>query len=110
MKKNEISCPIEYSVGLLGGKWKLPIIHALVRNEVVRFKELERMIVGITPKMLSTQLKSLETDGLVERTVYATVPPTVEYKLTEVGWSIKPMMNELEKWGLYHQRLVKSSV
>src|SRR5690606_30248838 len=110
MKKNEISCPIEYSVGLLGGKWKLQIIHALVRNEVVRFKELERMIVGITPKMLSTQLKSLETDGLVERTVYATVPPTVEYKLTEVGWSIKPMMNELEKWGLYHQRLVKSSV
>jgi len=53
------------------------------------------------------QLKSLETDGLVERTVYATVPPTVEYKLTEVGWSIKPMMNELEKWGLYHQSLKK---
>ena len=107
MEKNKISCPIEYSVALLGGKWKLPIIHALVRNDVVRFKELERMIAGITPKMLSMQLKSLETDGLVERTVYATVPPTVEYKLTEVGRSVKPMMNELEKWGLYHQRLTK---
>ena len=107
MKKNEKNCPIEHSVELLGGKWKLPIIHALVRHDVVRFKELERMIVGITPKMLSTQLKSLETDGLVERTVYATVPPTVEYKLTEVGQSITPMMNELEKWGLYHQSLTK---
>ena len=107
MKKNKISCPIEYSVALLGGKWKLPIIHALVRNDVVRFKELERLIAGITPKMLSMQLKSLETDGLVERTVYATVPPTVEYKLTEVGRSVKPMMNELEKWGLYHQSLTK---
>jgi len=107
MEKNKISCPIEYSVALLGGKWKLPIIHALVRNDVVRFKELERMIAGITPKMLSMQLKSLETDGLVERTVYATVPPTVEYKLTEVGRSVKPMMNELEKSGLYHQSLTK---
>ena len=107
MEKNKISCPIEYSVALLGGKWKLPIIHALVKNNVVRFKELERMIVGITPKMLSMQLKSLETDGLVERTVYATVPPTVEYRLTEVGRSVKPMMNELEKWGLYHQSLTK---
>lgn len=107
MKKNEIICPIEHSVRLLGGKWKLPIIHALVRNDVVRFKELERMIVGITPKMLSVQLKSLETDGLVSRTVYATVPPTVEYKLTEVGRSIKPMMSELEKWGLYHQSIAK---
>lgn len=107
MKNNGKICPIEHSVGLLGGKWKLPIIHALVRNDVVRFKELERMIVGITPKMLSMQLKSLETDGLVERTVYATVPPTVEYKLTKVGRSIKPMMNELEKWGLYHQNLKK---
>ena len=107
MEKSEKKCPIEHSVGLLGGKWKLPIIHALVRTDVVRFKELERMIAGITPKMLSMQLKSLETDGLVERTVYATVPPTVEYKLTEVGWSIKPMMIELEKWGLYHQSLTK---
>lgn len=107
MEKNKKKCPIEHSVELLGGKWKLPIIHALVRNDVVRFKELERMIVGITPKMLSMQLKSLEADGLVDRTVYATVPPTVEYKLTEVGKSIKPMMNELEKWGLYHQSLIR---
>lgn len=105
MKKNEKNCPVEHSVQILGGKWKLPIIHALVRNQVVRFKELERMIPGITPKMLTLQLRSLETDGLVERKVYATVPPTVEYRLSGVGRSTKPMIEELEKWGLYHQNL-----
>lgn len=107
MKKNIKICPIEHSVGLLGGKWKLPIIHMLVKNEVVRFKELERLIVGITPKMLSVQLKSLESDGLIERKVYATVPPTVEYRLSKIGKSITPMIEELERWGLYHQSLRK---
>lgn len=105
MKKDKKICPVEHSVQLLGGKWKLPIIHALVKTEIIRFKELERMIIGITPKMLTTQLRSLEADGLVERKIYATVPPTVEYKLSEVGKSIKPMIEELEKWGLYHQSL-----
>ncbi|MFB6454841.1 winged helix-turn-helix transcriptional regulator [Chitinophaga sp. Hz27] len=105
MKKNKIICPVEYSVDLLGGKWKLPIINALTTNEVVRFKELERMLGGITPKMLTTQLRSLEEDGLIARKVFATVPVTVEYRLTEVGTSIKPMIEELRSWGLYHQSL-----
>ncbi|NIG53977.1 helix-turn-helix domain-containing protein [Chitinophaga sp. Cy-1792] len=107
MKKNEIICPVEYAVDLLGGKWKMPIIHALTSNGVLRFKELERMLGGITPKMLTTQLRSLEEDGLVERKIYPTVPPTVEYKLTTIGESIKPMINELKNWGLYHQGLKK---
>lgn len=105
MKKEKLICPIEHSVALLGGKWKLPIIHALVKRSPIRFKELEREIVGITPKMLTTQLRSLEHAGLVKRQIFATVPPTVEYSLTDVGKSIGPMINELEKWGLYHQRL-----
>lgn len=101
----EIICPVEYSFQLLGGKWKLPIINVLAKSGVIRFKELERTVVGITPKMLTIQLRSLEADGLVERKVYATVPPTVEYKLSTVGKSIKPMIEEMEKWGLYHQSL-----
>jgi|GEM_PF-120938 DNA-binding HxlR family transcriptional regulator len=109
MIQKEKICPVEHSVNLLGGKWKLPIIHALVANGVVRFKELERIISGITPKMLTTQLRSLEADGLVERKVYATVPPTVEYKLTEIGKSIRPMILELEKWGLYHQQICEDA-
>lgn len=107
MKKNEKRCPVEYSVDILGGKWKFPIIYALMRLGVLRFKELERELGGITPKMLTTQLKSLEADGLVSRKPYATVPPTVEYQLTAVGESIRPLVAELTKWGLYHQQLNK---
>lgn len=105
MKKTEKICPVEHSVNILGGKWKLPIIYALVSNGTVRFKELERLVAGITPKMLTTQLRSLEADGLVGRKVYPIIPPTVEYFLTDIGKSIKPMIAELEKWGLYHQEM-----
>ncbi len=98
MKKIEITCPVEHCVSLLGGKWKLPIIHALVLKQPKRFKELEREIAGITPTMLTTQLRSMEADALVSRKIYATVPPTVEYSLTELGKSITPMINELAKW------------
>jgi DNA-binding HxlR family transcriptional regulator len=104
MKKEKKICPVEYSLDILGGKWNLPIIHVLVKRGTVRFKELERELKGITPKMLTSQLKRLEQDGLVKRAVFATVPPTVEYSLTEVGQSINPMIQELEKWGLYHQQ------
>ncbi len=108
MKKIDIDCPVEHCVGLLGGKWKLPIIHALVLKQPKRFKELEREIGGITPTMLTTQLRGLEADGLVSRQVFATVPPTVEYRLTELGKSIKPMINELAKWGLFHQQYIRN--
>lgn len=107
MKKVEIFCAVEYSVNLLGGKWKLPIIHALAKNKVLRFKEMEREIVGITPKMLTMQLRKLEEDGLVSRKIFPTVPPTVEYRLTDIGKSIQPMITELAKWGLYHSSLKK---
>ncbi|WP_028980711.1 winged helix-turn-helix transcriptional regulator [Sporocytophaga myxococcoides] len=110
MKKIEIKCPVEHSVELLGGKWKLPILHALVNASPKRFKELEREIKGITPTMLTNQLRSLETDGLVSRKIFATVPPTVEYSLTELGKSIKPMMVELQKWGLFHQHYLQSQM
>lgn len=101
----EIICPVEYSVALLGGKWKLPIIHALTKRSPIRFKELERELAGITPKMLATQLKKLEQDGIVAREIFATVPPTVEYSLTTIGMTIQPMIKELAKWGIYHQGL-----
>ena len=106
METKKIECPIDYSVNLLGGKWKLPIIRVLVERSPIRFKELERSVTGITPKMLTTQLRNLEENGLVNREAFPTVPPTVEYSLTEVGKTIKPMIKELEKWGLYHQNLI----
>jgi DNA-binding HxlR family transcriptional regulator len=103
-KKNEILCPIEYAVDLMSGKWKLPILNALIKESPKRFKVLEREINGITPTMLTTKLRELEIDGLISRKIFATVPATVEYSLTNLGNTIQPMMNEIEKWGLMHMR------
>lgn len=103
-KKDEILCPIEYAVDLMSGKWKLPILNALIKQSPKRFKVLEREIKGITPTMLTTKLRELEMDGLISREIFATVPATVEYSLTELGKTIQPMMIEIEKWGLMHMR------
>jgi len=110
MKKVEKKCAVEHAVALLGGKWKLPIIHSLVRKSPKRFKELEREINGITPTVLTTQLRVLESARLIKRDSFATVPPTVEYSLTELGQSITPMIHELERWGQFHQQHLEESI
>lgn len=102
-KRKKISCPVEYAVSLLSGKYKWRILYALIRESPKRFKVLEREITGISPTMLTSQLRELEADGLVGREVFATVPPTVEYRLTEFGQTILPMMEEIKKWGLVHR-------
>lgn len=99
----EKRCPVEVAVELLGGKWKLPIIHSLVKDSPKRFKQLEREITGITPAMLTNQLRMLENAKLVKREVYATVPPTVEYSLTDLGKSTRTMILALEQWGQFYQ-------
>lgn len=95
-------CPLLHALELLGGKWRLPILYHLSKNSPKRFKELERTIAGITPTMLTANLKELEKNGLIIRQAYATVPPTVEYSLTEMGYSIIPLAGQLRKWGLQH--------
>lgn len=102
--KSEIICPVQHSLQILGGKWKLPILHALYKGSPKRFKELEREIEGITPTMLTTQLRDLEKEGIIKREAFATVPPTVEYSLTELGKTIQPLIYEIKKWGIHHMR------
>jgi DNA-binding HxlR family transcriptional regulator len=102
-KREKIICPVEYAVSILSGKWKLRILHALTKEQPKRFKVLEREVTGITPTMLTSQLRELEADGLIRREIFATVPPTVEYSLTPFGETIKPMMDEIKKWGLAHR-------
>jgi DNA-binding HxlR family transcriptional regulator len=102
-KREKISCPVEYAVSLLSGKYKWRILWALIQESPKRFKVLEREITGISPTMLTSQLRELEADGLIGREVFATVPPTVEYRLTEFGQTILPMMEEIKKWGLVHR-------
>ena len=105
MKNNsKIICPVQHSLNILGGKWKLPILHALHKGSPKRFKELEREIEGITPTMLTTQLRDLEKNKIINRQIFATVPPTVEYSLTELGQTIKPLIYEIKKWGIHHIR------
>lgn len=92
-------CEIELTLELLSGKWKALIIWNLHLHEVIRYNEFRRLIPSITQKMLSQQLKELEKYEIVSRTVYPTVPPTVEYRLTETGQELIPIMDAMDRWG-----------
>src|SRR5688572_32860803 len=94
--------PIRDALDLISGKWKIPIISALCIHKR-RFKELHRDVPGITAKMLSKELKDLEMNGLVKRTVYDTTPVSVEYSVTEYGHSLYPVISALRDWGLKHR-------
>ena len=98
-KNNElVDCPVATTVSLIGNKWKLLIL----RNLLVapnRFTDLKKGIDGISQKVLTDNLRSMEQDGLVIRTVYPEVPPKVEYKLSELGESLRPIIKSMEEWG-----------
>lgn len=93
------------ALDILSGKWKLPIIISLIYG-AKRFKEMERSIEGITAKMLSKELKDLEMNELVSRTVYDTMPVTVEYSLTDYGKTLKKLIGELHRWGTQHRQRI----
>lgn len=94
----EVECPIIYALDIVGQKWKLPIMWYLFQNEYTRYNELKRKVNGITNIMLTKSLKELEENKLVIRKQYDTVPPRVEYSLTERGRSLLPTLNELYKY------------
>ncbi|WP_405133126.1 winged helix-turn-helix transcriptional regulator [Nocardia sp. NBC_01388] len=91
-------CPVEVTVDLIGGKWK-PVILAHLKEGVRRYGELRRLMPSTSEKMLIQQLRELEAAGLVRRTAFDTVPPQVEYDLTEEGWSLVPVLTALYEWG-----------
>ncbi|MET3288822.1 UNVERIFIED_CONTAM: DNA-binding HxlR family transcriptional regulator [Brevibacillus sp. OAP136] len=99
----ERKCPIETVIHVLGGKWK-PTILWLLLDSTKRFSELEKLIPGVTQKMLAQHLRELENDRLVTRTVYPSVPPKVEYSLSEYGKTLVPVMEVMCEWGETHQR------
>ncbi|MFN3322555.1 MAG: winged helix-turn-helix transcriptional regulator [Bryobacteraceae bacterium] len=92
------ACPLDTAVEALGGKWK-PLIVYQLRHGTKRFSELQRAIPEATRQMLTQQLRQLEADGIVRRTVHAVVPPRVDYELTPMGKEIEPVLAALEKWG-----------
>lgn len=96
--KNQ-ECPVKYTLGVIGGKWKLRILVQLLRKEVVRFTELKHGISGITNTMLSNSLHELEIYQLITRNQYNEMPLRVEYTLTDRGKSLLPLLYELSTWG-----------
>jgi DNA-binding HxlR family transcriptional regulator len=105
VKTKSYHCPVEAAVDVFGGKWK-PLILWWLQDRTWRFAELRRQIPGITEKMLTQQLRELEADGIVRRRVYATVPPKVEYSLTEYGLSLKRALRAICDWGRIHMERI----
>ena len=91
-------CPVTRAVGVLGGKWKLHIVFHLMKG-TQRFSALRRAIPDVTQQMLTMQLRELESDGIISRTVYPVVPPKVEYALTPLGTKLKSVTDALGDWG-----------
>lgn len=96
-------CPVATTVGLLGNKWKLLILRDLLSGSK-RFGELRKSLIGISQKVLTANLRSMEADGLLIRTVFPEVPPRVEYSLSEIGESMRPILDQMESWGRWYRR------
>lgn len=103
------ACPVETTLSLIGDKWKVLILRDLITG-TKRFGELKKSIGTVSQKVLTAQLRNMEENGLVHREVYAEVPPRVEYSLTELGQSLKPILDAMQNWGEeYKQNHEKAS-
>lgn len=97
------ACPVETTLSLIGNKWKVLILRDLAPGKK-RFGQLQKSIGNVSQKVLTAQLRSMEADGLVHREVFAEVPPRVEYSLTDLGESLKPILNSMWAWGENHKQ------
>ena len=102
MEKEVNIKPFAYAMSLISGKWKMHILFWLWKKEVLRYGELKKLLENITHKMLNTQLKELEADGLIHRKEYPQIPPKVEYSMTELGLNLIPVLQCLCDWGVKH--------
>lgn len=95
-------CGIGFTLALIGGRWKINILSYLSNEPKLRYHELKKRLLGISERMLTSKLKELERDGLINRLVYPQVPPKVEYELTELGHSLKEILLQMDQWGETH--------
>jgi len=91
-------CPVKKTIEIIGGKWK-PAILYLIQNEITRFGEMHKSLPGISKRMLTTHLRELEADGIINRKVFAEVPPKVIYSLTDLGKTVIPVLTAMANWG-----------
>lgn len=102
------ACPVETTLKLIGNKWEVLVLRDLMPG-TKRFGELKQSIGGVSQKVLTAKLREMEASGLVERHVYAEVPPRVEYSLTPLGRSLKPVLDSLEQWGTEYKKKVAAA-
>ncbi|WDF61830.1 winged helix-turn-helix transcriptional regulator [Flavobacterium sp. KACC 22758] len=100
----EDECSKVYAANIIGGQWSLVICSWLLQGKM-RFSEIKKCIPNITERMLTLQLRKLEHDNIIKRMVYAAVPPKVEYELTEIGYELRPIIQQMEQWGKRHKCL-----
>ncbi len=107
LTKEELpECPVATTVWLIGNKWKLLIIRNLIYNDRQRFTDFLKTIPAISKKVLSDNLRALEDDGLIEREVFAEVPPRVEYYLSGLGKTLKPILDAMRDWGSQYKNIL----
>ena len=107
LTKEELpECPVATTVQLIGSKWKLLIMRNLL-DRPWRFNELQKSLEGISQKVLTDSLRSMESDGIVIRTVFAEVPPRVEYSLSKLGESMRPIISAMETWGIWYKSQIE---
>ncbi|MGN7296523.1 winged helix-turn-helix transcriptional regulator [Ferdinandcohnia sp. SAFN-114] len=99
LENGEFNCEKELTLSIISGKWKITIIYYLATGGPLRFSEIKRLFPKITHKVLTTQVRELEEDGIVHRKVYPEVPPRVEYSLTDLGQSLMPIVFMMYDWG-----------
>ena len=110
LTKEELpACPVATTVQIIGSKWKLLILRNLLQRPW-RFNELKKDLAGISQKVLTDSLRSMEADGIIDRTVYAEVPPRVEYALNELGETLRPIMDAMKGWGLSYQEKTRNKI
>lgn len=106
MRDKLSACPVETTLLVINDRWKVLILRELL-DGTKRFGELRKSIGTVSPKVLTSHLRSMEEDGLVDREIFAEVPPHVEYTLTELGDSLKPILDAMKDWGTDYQAKVK---
>jgi DNA-binding HxlR family transcriptional regulator len=101
MPAKEVSCLVEKTLGVIGGRWKVLVLEQLLDGPR-RFNELHRALVGVTHKTLTQQLREMQSDGIIHRELFAQIPPKVEYSLTVLGKTLKPVLQAMHEWARQH--------
>ncbi|MGM0753875.1 MAG: winged helix-turn-helix transcriptional regulator [Bacillota bacterium] len=101
-QQGKLKCSIEYTLKKIGGKWKTVILWHLGADGTLRYNELRRLLPGVAHKVFTQQLKELEEDGFIKRTQYDTIPPKVEYSMTDLGLTLMPILKQMHVWGKEH--------